>query len=465
MYNKENNAEMGKNLDFIESLEARLLNPESDLRRLSSTDQFELIASKAAIHPEAIIPKPSGGRNEIFHLFEHSRSTGKPLSIKFGIDPTGPNIHFGHAISLLMLRRFQWMGHHIDLVVGDFTGSIGDPSGRTSERNVLSDSDIKRNMSTYIEQASRILNLSRGTDVTVRFNSEWLSKINMKDWLRLLQKINGPQLIQREDFVKRLKAGGTVSAAEMLYPLYMAYDSVELGPDIELGGVDQLLNLHWCRELMRLYREKSEAFILVDLLPGTSGEKDEKGQLAKMSKSKNNFIMVTEKPEEIYGKVMSIPDEVMWIWYRELTEISTKDLNQLKRLVANEKLHPMEAKRLLARAVIATFNHFDKNIVKTAEEAFNQKFGKQKVLIPSDIEQIQGVSGERFLDLLSKVSGESRANIRKMIISEGSSGVKILEDDNYRDILTEELTSRKINKGEILIIKLGKRRYFKISSK
>src|SRR5258708_2111785 len=336
---------MNKDNQFIKNLEKALINPQIDLRGLTAKQQFELINSKVAIHPEAIIQKQNKSNNELLDLFKKSKKTGKPLHIKFGIDPTGPNIHVGHAISLLMLRRFRWMGHHIDLVVGDATARIGDPSGRSSEREVLDDKTIKKNMSTYIKQASRILNLDIENDVKVWFNSKWLSSMKMvEDWLPILQKISGHKLLEREDFTRRLKAGGTVSAAEMMYPMFMAYDSVVIKPDIELGGVDQLLNLHWCRELMKLNNQKSEVFILVDLLPGTSGEKDEKGQLTKMSKSKQNFIMLAEEPEEAYGKVMSIPDEVMWIWYRELTEISAQDLDELKNTVSSGEIHPMEAK-------------------------------------------------------------------------------------------------------------------------
>lgn len=464
MSNKEHTAEMGKNNNFIKNLEVELLNSEGDLSKLTAEQQFDLIASKAAIHPEAIIPKPNEGQNELLQLLKKSKNSGRPLRIKLGVDATGPNIHFGHAISLLMLRRFQQMGHHIDLVVGDFTAKIGDPSDRISERKVLTDDEIRKNMATYVDQASRIVDLSKSRDVNVFFNSEWLSKMTMADWIPLLQRISGSKLIEREDFTKRLQAGNMVSAAEMMYPLFMAYDSVVINPDIELGGVDQLLNFHWCRELMKLSNQKSEAFVLVDMLPGTSGEVDNAGQFVKMSKSKHNFIMVMEEPVEVYGKAMSIPDEVMWIWYRELTEISTNDLVELKNLVDTGVVHPMDVKKLLARSVVGTFNHYDKSIIQSAEEAFDQKFGKRKILVPADIQPIQGESGERLIDLLSRSTGESKANMRKMTTSAGPSGIKVLEGDTYRDISTKELLSRKLEKGEIIIIKLGKRRYFKIST-
>ncbi|MEM3112568.1 MAG: tyrosine--tRNA ligase [Candidatus Anstonellales archaeon] len=447
---------------FISELRDKLVNPEMDLARLTAEQQFELIAAKAAVHPEAIIPKPYDGGSELLDLLKVSKETGKPLHVKFGIDPTGPNIHFGHAVSLLMLRRFQWMGHHIDLVFGDFTARIGDPSGRTTEREVLTDSVIKKNMSTYMEQASRILNLEESSGVKVWFNSEWLFGMTMDKWIPILLRISGSQLLAREDFTKRLKTGGFVSAAEMLYPLFMAYDSVVIRPDIELGGIDQLLNLHWCREVMKLYRQPSEVFILVDLLPGTSGEKDEEGQLVKMSKSKKNYVMVTEEPSEMYGKVMSIPDEIMWIWYRELTEISPQDLDRLKSLVAGGKFHPMEAKRLLARAIVGTFNHFDQDIIDSAERAFNQKFGKQKVLVPEDIEEKHAAIGDRIIDILSQITGESKSNIKKMTTQVGPSGIKILEGNEYRDINTGELLTRRIAKGESFVIKFGKCRYFRL---
>lgn len=462
---KERLPEMKDDNGFIDGLMHKLVNPETDLAGLTAEQQFELIAAKAAAHVEAIIPKPYDGGSELLDLLKTSKETGKPLHVKFGIDPTGPNVHFGHAISLLMLRRFQWMGHHIDLVVGDFTAKIGDPSGRTSEREVLTDSTIKKNMSTYIEQASRILSFEESEGVKVWFNSEWLSGMIMDKWILMLQRISGSQLLAREDFTKRLESGGMVSVAEMLYPLFMAYDSVVIKPDIELGGVDQLLNLHWCRELMKLHRQPSEVFILVDLLPGTSGERDEEGQLTKMSKSKRNYVMVTEEPGEIYGKVMSIPDEVMWIWYRELTEISPQDLARFKGLVMEGKFHPMEAKRLLARAVVGTFNHFDWDIIDSAEKAFNQKFGKQKVLVPENIEERVVAIGDKVVDMLSQVTGESKSNIRKMTTHGGPSGIKILEAGGYRDINTEELLTMKIAEGESLIVKIGKRRYFRLTAK
>jgi len=462
---KERSPEMRDNNSFIDELKDKLVNPDTNLERLTAEQQFELIAAKAATHPEAIIPKPYDGGSELLDLLTISKETGKPLHVKFGIDPTGPNIHFGHAVSLLMLRRFQWMGHHIDLVVGDFTARIGDPSGRMSEREILTDCAIKRNMSTYIEQASHILDLEESKGVKVWFNSEWLSGMTMDKWISMLQKISGSQLLAREDFTKRLKSGGMVSAAEMLYPLFMAYDSVVIKPDIELGGVDQLLNLHWCRELMKLHRQPSEVFILVDLLPGTSGERDEDGQLTKMSKSKRNYVMVTEDPSEIYGKVMSIPDEVMWIWYRELTEISSQDLDRLKSLVTEGKFHPMEAKRLLARAVVGTFNHFDWGVIESAEKAFNQKFGKQKVLVPEGVEEIYVVAEDRVIDILSQLTDESKSSIKKMTTKAGSSGIKILEGEKYRDVSTEELIAMKISEGESLVVKVGKRRYFRLIAK
>lgn len=451
---------------FLSDLNSRLLNPEEAFKKLSVVQQYELILSKSADHPERIIPKAdSGGSSELLDALDKSRRSGKPLSVKLGVDATGPNIHIGHAISLLMLRRFQWMGHKVKFVVGDFTGMIGDPTGRSTERDVITTEQVEKNMSTYKEQAGRLIDLNDRKKVEVFYNSEWLSKMTMTDWLPILQHISGSQLIQREDFIKRLQAGGKVSAAEMFYPLFMAFDSVQIKPDIELGGVDQLLNLHWCRELMKIHDQHSEIFILVDLLPGTSGERDDDGKLIKMSKSKNNYIMVTEDPNEMYGKTMSISDDVMWVWFKNLTEISESDLGKLKHMVEEGTVHPMDAKKLLARVVVATFNNYDSKIVESAENAFANKFGKEKVLVPDDLQTVNGEAGDRVIDILSEITGESKATIRKMSSSVESSGIKILEGDKYRGVAASELIGLKLQNGQELIVKVGKRRYFRISAK
>ena len=219
-------------------------------------------------------------------------------------------MHLGHAISVLMLRRLQQMGHNIKFVVGDFTAKIGDPAERTKERSPLSDDKIEENLASYFEQAALILNLDR-TNIEVLRNSDWLSQIPMSEWIKVFQNVSASQLFQRQDFQNRISNGGSVSLAELVYSLFMAYDSVALQPDIEVGGIDQFVNLHWCRELMKMHDQRSEIFVTVDLLPGTTGEVDNQGRFAKMSKSMSNYIQVREDPSTMYAKVMSIPDEIM----------------------------------------------------------------------------------------------------------------------------------------------------------
>lgn len=435
---------------FLMNLEDDLLT-EKDLTQLSAEEQFELIADKVGSHNEAITP-----RMELLRRLQESKESGKPLVVKFGIDPTGPDIHIGHSVSLIMLRRFQRMGHRIQLVIGDFTARIGDPTDRTTERDVIDDDDIQRNMDSYFDQAARIIDLRQehNDQVEMVFNSEWLSKITLTDWVPLLQRISAVQMMQRQDFQKRVQMGGSVSMAELMYALFMAYDSVVLKPDIELGGMDQFVNLHWCRDLMTLHSENPEVFVVVDLLPGTTGTKDEAGRLKKMSKSSKNYIRMTEEPAEMYGKTMSIPDDVMWVWFRELTEISSEQLTQLQRYVKQGSLHPMEVKKMLARLVVGTFNFKDRNLITEAESAFLEKFGKEKSVLPRDIKIAEVHAGQRIIDALSEISGESKATLRKM-----QGGVSVLQGNEYVALSTDELNTLTID--DEVIVKLGKKRYYR----
>ncbi len=369
-------------------------------------------------------------------------------------------MHLGHAVPILMLRRFQQMGCKIQFVVGDFTARIGDPTGRMTARPILTEEQIQENMKSYFEQAGLILDL-RNPGVETYYNSEWLSKMTMREWLPLLQRISASQVFQREDFQRRLKGGGSISMAELMYALFMAYDSVVLKPDVEVGGIDQFLNLYWCREMMRLEGLKSEIFVVTNLLAGTSGGIDSEGRIVKMSKSLRNYISIKEEPSEMYGKVMSIPDEVMWIWFRELTEISSSELKELKSRVQSGDVHPMEAKRMLARVIVGTFNHYDKGIISEAERRFNQKFGKQKQLVPGDIETVTAPSGSKLIDVLSEATGESKSSLRRMLTSSEKGGIRILRGDNYSPLTMDDLNSQIT--GDEIIIRVGKRRYYKIN--
>lgn len=442
----------------LTTLERNLMNVEArDLSELSPQEQYDIIASKVARHPDSITPRPTETTNELLERLQESKETGKPLVVKFGIDPTGPDMHLGHAISILMLRRFQQMGHSIKFVVGDFTAKIGDPSERTKERSPLTDDQIEDNLKSYFDQASLILNLAQ-SDIEVLRNSEWISPIPMNEWIGIFQTVSASQLFQRQDFQNRIAAGGSVSLAELVYSLFMAYDSVALQPDIEIGGIDQFVNLHWCRELMKINGQRSEVFITVDLLPGTTGEVDSQGRYAKMSKSMGNYIQVREDPASIYAKVMSIPDEIMWLWFRELTEISADQLTQLRQQTEAGLLHPKEVKQLLARVIVGTFNHFDQTIIANAEKVFSQKFGQNKELIPDDIVNVASDKGRRLLDVVRDVTGKSGRELREIA---NAGGVNILIGDQYTPLTSENLLGNTLE-GET-IIRIGKRQYFRIT--
>lgn len=439
-------------IDFLKKLEHKLTHPEKDLTHLSAKEQFDLIMSRVSKRPSSVISPET-----LLKRLTKSKETGKPLKIKLGIDPTGPEIHIGHAIPILNLSLFLRMGHEVQLVVGDFTAKIGDPSGRSSERPPLTDKDIEKNMASYEEQASRVLDFKH-KKVNKYLNSEWMKKLSIEEWLKLLKGVSLSSMIQRDDFRKRLDKGQGVSLAEMEYALFMGYDSVALNCDIEIGGVDQYLNFHCCRDIMVQAGLTPEIIITYDLLPGTSGEKDSEDRLVKMSKSKKNYIPILAEPKDMYGKVMSVPDDVMWVWYREITEASEEDLKELKSLVETGKLHPKEAKKLLSRVVVGTFNHFDQALITESEKDFDSKFGKASSLVPDDVKEVEVQEGEKILDLLARISGQSKGHVRRLI---KQSGIRYLKNEKYVPFSTEE-TESSSDDWHNTYLKIGKINFYKI---
>ncbi len=284
-------------------------------------------------------------------------SRGKPLVIKAGFDPTAPDLHLGHTVLFRKLAQFQQLGHRVVFLIGDYTAMIGDPSGRTEERPVLSPQQVLANAQTYREQIGRILDVGK---IEMRFNSEWLGPLRLADFLAVANKLTVPRLLERDDFTQRLKSGASFTVTESLYPLLQAYDSVALKADVELGGSDQKFNLLLGRALQERFGQEPQVVITLPLLEGTDGAQ-------KMSKSFGNAIGVTEPPEQIYGKVMSIPDALMLRYYELLTE---EDLGKAK------SAHPMEAKQRLAFLLTAQF-HGEK-AAEAAQESFNKVFrGRQ----------------------------------------------------------------------------------------
>lgn len=441
-----------KSQEFLKNLEEKLLKPEQDLTQLSAQEQYERIMARVSTRPNSVISS-----EDLLDRLKNSKKQNKPLKIKFGIDPTGPEIHIGHAISMINLSLFLRMGHEVQIVVGDFTAKIGDPSGRTSERPPLTDDQIKQNMASYEKQASRVIDF-KNQRVKKYLNSEWMNQLSISDWLQLLKGVSLSSMVQRDDFRKRLQEGQGVSIAEMEYALFMGYDSVVLKPDIEVGGIDQYLNFHCCRDLMQQAGQRPEIIIAYDLLPGTSGEKDDEGRLVKMSKSKKNYIPMECDPKDMYGKVMSIPDDVMWIWYREITEISPPDLKSLKQYVQEDKIHPKDVKQLLARVVVGTFNHYDTTLIQEAQKDFDSKFGKVSSLIPENVHEVQVVETEKLLDLLARISNQSKGHVRRLI---KQSGVRVLKEDKYVPFTLSEL-DEKASQWKGCHIKIGKINFYKI---
>lgn len=437
----------------LAALEARLLAPPPDLSHLSAEEQYAAIEEKAALG-ESIVTKA-----QLLERLRRSKKTGKPLRFKLGIDPTGPEIHLGHAIPLINLRRIHRMGHAVDLLFGDFTAMVGDPGGRMDERPALGAEDVRRNMETYERQAGRVLDL-KAQRVRIHHNSAWLGTLSLTDWLKLTKGIGVSQLLQREDFRRRLDAGAPLSLAEAEYALLMGYDSVQLNSDVEVGGMDQFLNFHFCRDMMAAAGQQPESFVCFDLLPGVTGERDEQGRLRKMSKSRGNYIAVEAAAEEKYGKAMSVPDEVMWVWFREITEIRSDELAALKAEVEAGRLHPKEAKRLLARVVVATFHAYEPGVVQKAQAAFDQKFGASKVLVPEDIQRKAYDPGAKLLDTLREASGRSGAQLRGAVEQKGMS---VLSGESYQPLLPEHLVlaSGSFFEKHGNVVKIGKKDYFK----
>ncbi len=307
---------------------------------------------------------------ELRAKLEKSRSTGKPLRVKLGMDPTAPDLHLGHTVVLRKLKHFQDLGHTAIFLIGDFTGMIGDPTGRSATRPPLSREQIEQNAETYKEQVFKILDPKK---TVIDFNRRWMGKFTSDDFVRLTAKYTVSQLLEREDFHKRFQEEKPISVHELLYPLVQGYDSVALEADVELGGTDQKFNLLVGRELQRAYGQESQVVLTTPILEGLDG-------VQKMSKSLGNAIGIHEPPLEMYGKIMSISDEMMWRYYELLTDVQVADIEKMKR-----ESHPMQAKKELARRIVADF-HAAEAATKAAED-WAKQFQKDEV--PSTTELIR----------------------------------------------------------------------------
>ncbi len=325
---------------------------------LTPEEQLHIIASGAS----QIVPESA--------LLEKLKR-GKPLNIKLGVDPTAPDIHLGHAVPLRKLRQFQDLGHQVTLIIGDGTALIGDPSGRNSTRPQLTREQIKQNAQTYVDQAFKVLDPEK---TTLRYNSEWILSLDMEHLLKLMAHFTVARILERDDFHNRYTTNLPISLHEFMYPVMQAYDSVVIKADVELGGTDQLFNLLAGRELMEKMGMEPQVCLTLPLLEGTDGVK-------KMSKSYGNYIGLTDEPADMFGKVMSIPDELMVKYYRLASTESVKEIDAIEKGLANDELHPNKVKRALARNIVAAY--YDEEQAQAAEEQFDLVFKKHDV--PDDI--------------------------------------------------------------------------------
>jgi tyrosyl-tRNA synthetase len=361
---------------------------------------------------------------------ERQLARGRPLRVKLGIDPTAPDIHLGHTVVLEKLREFQDFGHTVVLIIGDYTARVGDPSGRSAMRPVLSGEEIDRNALTFQEQAFNVLDRER---TEVRRNGEWLD-MPAEDLFRLARTATVAQMLAREDFAKRYEAQQPISVLELLYPLLQGYDSVAIEADVELGGTDQTFNLLLGREVQQTYGLASQSILTMPILPGTDG-------VQRMSKSTGNYIGVTEPPEEIFGKVMSIPDDVMPLWYSLLTH-EPFDPGE----------HPNEAKRRLARLIVAQFHGDD--AARGAEAHFDRVFKEREA--PEEMPEVELPAGDpvHVPALIRDAFGISASEARRLL-SQG--GVKL--DGDALDGGQLDIPAARL---EGAILQVGKRRFARL---
>jgi tyrosyl-tRNA synthetase len=299
---------------------------------------------------------------ELIKKLEKSIKENKPLNIKLGCDPTRPDLHLGHSVVLRKLAQFQSLGHQAILIIGDFTGMIGDPSGRNATRPPLSLEETKINGLSYFEQASKIL-IKEKTRIV--YNSEWLGKMSFEDVIKLSSKYTVARMLERDDFTKRYKTGEPISMHELLYPLAQAMDSVAIESDVELGGTDQKFNLLVGRDIQREFGVEPQVILTMPLLIGTDG-------VEKMSKSYGNYIGINEEPKEIYGKTLSIADSLIYIYFELATNVSNKELFEIKNNLADKKNNPREMKRKLARTFISMY--YNNEAAENAEREFDNIF-------------------------------------------------------------------------------------------
>jgi len=378
--------------------------------------------------------------NYLVEILKKSISSKIPLNVKLGCDPSRPDLHLGHSVVLKKLRDFQNLGHNAILVIGDFTAMIGDPTGRNKTRPQISLEETKQNAQTYLEQAAKILNIKK---LKIVYNSDWLNKLDFSKIIELNSKFTVAQFIERDDFSKRYKNGEPISLHEFMYPLAQAYDSVILRADIELGGTDQKFNLLLGRSMQKEYDLKQQAIITLPLLEGLDGKN-------KMSKSYDNYIAFNDSEIDMYGKTMSIPDSLIFKYFKLVTNVSMKEIKDLELMINAEKLSYRDLKRKLAREIVSLY--YDNNAASIAEEHFDNVIVNKGV--PKDIDEVSIQSDIKLIDFLLEYNLVASKGEAKRLIKQSAVKINDKTVDDVHIILKPDIE---------YTIRVGKRRFIKIN--
>jgi tyrosyl-tRNA synthetase len=382
-------------------------------------------------------------RDDLARKLKKSGESGVPLKVKTGFDPTAPDLHLGHTVLIQKMKHFQDLGHDIYFLIGDFTGMIGDPTGKSETRKPLTLEDVKRNAETYKEQIFKILDPAK---TKVVFNSSWLGQLTSYDMIKLASQLTVARMLEREDFRVRFDNEKPISIHEFLYPLIQGYDSVALEADVELGGTDQLFNLLMGRDLQRAWNQEPQVVITMPLLEGLDG-------INKMSKSLGNYIGITETADDIYGKVMSISDTLMFRYYELLSDLSSAEIEILARDMREGKMHPKDVKKKLARELTTRFYGADD--AARAEQSFEQVFKHHG--LPDTIPELvlEKANGEVWLPKLLVEAGmtESTSEARRLIKQQAVT----LDNEKILD------TEYRVQPAKDILLKVGKRRFARIS--
>lgn len=417
-------------------MQPRLAVIEGDLMMTTIQKQLQFLTKGCVdVVPEEALEKK----------LKRSVETGKPLTIKVGFDPSAPDLHLGHTVVIRKMRHFQQLGHRIVFLIGDFTGLIGDPTGKNTTRPQLTPEEIEVNAATYKRQIFKLLDPET---TVVEFNSRWLGQLGSADWIKLAARVTVAQMLERDDFRTRYEAQKPIALHEFLYPLAQGYDSVSLECDVELGGTDQLFNLLMGRHLMREHDLEPQVAMTLPLLEGLDG-------VEKMSKSLGNYVAVEDPPTEMFGKLMSVSDKLMWKYWLLLTDRSAEDIEAMKSDVSQGSRHPMEVKKELARLLVDEFHDADAAVSAQAE--FERVFSGRK--LPTEVPEVK-IESETESILLSKVlvlAGLAGSNSEaRRLMSQG--GVKVDSESAKDPKMTVEAGA-----GEPVLIQVGKRRIARVS--